>query len=193
MVYMALGAGDALLVVDVQNDFCPGGALAVAEGDAVVPVLNQWIAEANAKRVPVFASRDWHPRNHISFKERGGPWPPHCVQGTSGAAFHPDLHLPPHVEIVSKAEDPDQDAYSAFGGTDLSDRLRRANVKTVWIGGLTQDYCVRSTALDAIQQGFEVHVITDATRAVNVHPGDGQKALDEIRQAGAVLEETLPR
>lgn len=190
---MALDRGDALLIIDVQNDFCPGGALAVPEGDTVVPVLNQWIARANAKHVPVFASRDWHPRNHISFKDRGGRWPPHCVQGTSGAAFHPELKLPPDVEIISKAEDPDKDSYSAFGDTDLADRLREAGVKTVWMGGLAQDYCVRATALDAIQQGFNVHLITDATRAVNVHPGDGQKALDEIRKAGAILEETLPR
>jgi nicotinamidase/pyrazinamidase len=190
---MGFGAGDALLIVDVQNDFCPGGALAVPDGDAVVPVLNQWIDQANARGIPVFASRDWHPPNHISFKNRGGPWPRHCVRGTSGAAFHPDLRLPPDVEIVSKAEDPDKDSYSAFGGTDLAGRLREANVKTVWIGGLAQDYCVRATALDAIQQGFKVHLITDATRAVNVHPGDGQRALDEIQKAGAVLEETLPR
>jgi nicotinamidase/pyrazinamidase len=190
---MRMGPGDALLIVDVQNDFCPGGALAVPEGDAVIPVLNQWIDEANSRGVPVFASRDWHPRNHISFKERGGPWPPHCVRGTSGAAFHPDLKLPPDVEIVSKAEDPDKDSYSAFGETDLADHLRKAEVKTLWIGGLAQDYCVRASALDAIRQGFKVHLITDATRAVNVHAGDGQRALDEIKEAGAVLEETLPR
>ena len=190
---MRLGPGDALLIVDVQNDFCPGGALAVPEGDAVIPVLNQWIDEANARGVPVFASRDWHPRNHISFKDRGGPWPPHCVRGTSGAAFRPDLKLPPDVEIVSKAEDPDKDSYSAFGGTDLADHLRKAKVKTLWLGGLAQDYCVRASALDAIRQGFKVHLIADATRAVNVHVGDGQRALDEIKEAGVVLEETLPR
>src|SRR5262249_11651383 len=190
---MGLQPGDALLIVDVQNDFCPGGTLAVPEGDKIIPVLNQWVAEANAKGVPVFASRDWHPPDHISFNERGGPWPPHCVRGTSGAAFHPHLRLPPDVEIVSKAEDADKDSYSAFGGTDLADRLREANVKNIWIGGLAQDYCVRATALDAIQNGFTVHLITDATRAVNVYPGDGQKALDEIRKAGAILEETLAR
>jgi nicotinamidase/pyrazinamidase len=190
---MGLQPGDALLIVDVQNDFCPGGALAVPEGDKIIPILNQWFAEANAKNVPVFASRDWHPRDHISFKERGGPWPPHCVKGTSGAAFHPHLRLPPDVEVVSKAEEADKDSYSAFGGTDLGDRLREANVKNIWIGGLAQDYCVRATALDAIQLGFTVHLITDATRAVDVRPGDGQKALDEIRKAGAILEETLAR
>jgi len=190
---MGFEPGDALLIVDVQNDFCAGGSLAVPEGEAVVPVLNQWIDEANAKGIPVFASRDWHPRNHISFKSRGGPWPPHCVQGTSGAAFHSDLKLPPDVEIISKAEEADKDSYSAFGETDLAERLRERNVKRVWIGGLAQDYCVRATALDAIHQGFIVHLITGATRAVDVHPGDGQKALEEIRKAGAILEETVQR
>jgi nicotinamidase/pyrazinamidase len=188
---MRLGAGDALIIVDVQNDFCPGGALAVPEGDAVVPVLNRWTAEAEAHGVPVFASRDWHPPNHISFKQRGGPWPPHCVQGTGGAAFHPDLRLPRNVQIISKAEEPDKDSYSAFGGTDLAERLRRAGVKNVWIGGLAEDYCVRATALDAIKEGFKTHLITDATRAVNVHPADGEQALEEIRRAGGILEETV--
>jgi nicotinamidase/pyrazinamidase len=190
---MYLQPGDALLIVDVQNDFCPGGALPVPEGDAVVPVLNEWIAEAEARGVPVFASRDWHPENHISFNERGGPWPPHCIQGTRGAAFRPDLRLPKNVQIVSKGEDPDKDSYSAFGGTDLAERLRRAGVKNVWIGGLAQDYCVRATALDAINEGFKVHLIADATRAVNVHRHDGQHALEDIQQAGGILEETLQR
>src|SRR5262245_15732315 len=134
--------GDALLVVDVQNDFCPGGSLAVSKGDEVVPVLNRWIEDAGAAGVPIFASRDWHPPNHISFKARGGPWPPHCIQNTFGAAFHPDLRLPPGAELISKADSPDVDSYSAFGGTDLAERLHEAGVKRVWIGGLTQDYCV---------------------------------------------------
>ena len=190
---MALKTGDALLIVDVQNDFCPGGALAVPEGDAVVPILNRWIAEAEDTGVPVFASRDWHPPNHISFKERGGPWPPHCVQGTEGAAFHQDLKLPRDAQIISKATDPNADSYSAFGGTNLADGLRRAHVKHLWIGGLARDYCVRATALDAIREGFAVHVITDATRAVNVKPGHGDRALEEIRHAGGVLEETVQR
>src|SRR5437868_3700655 len=121
--------GDALLVVDVQNDFCPGGALAVPDGDEVVPILNRWIADAVAARVPVFASRDWHPENHISFKARGGPWPPHCIQNTPGAQFHPDLQLPRDIRIISKAETADVDAYSAFEGTDLSKRLREAGIQ----------------------------------------------------------------
>jgi len=187
---MRLRIGDALLIVDVQNDFCPGGALPVPEGDSVVPLLNRWVAEAEAHGIPVFVSRDWHPRSHISFKERGGPWPPHCVQGSAGAAFHPDLRLPRDVRIVSKGQHPNKDSYSAFGGTDLAERLRRANVKNVWIGGLAQDYCVRATVLDAIREGFKAHLIIDATRPVNVNPGDGERALEEIRQAGGVLRET---
>lgn len=185
--------GDALLIVDVQNDFCPGGALAVKEGDEVVPVLNQWIEEAQRHGIPVYASRDWHPAHHISFEERGGPWSPHCIQGTPGAAFHPDLKLPPAVEIISKADDPDVDRYSAFGGTDLAARLLRSRIQRLWIGGLTQDYCVRFTAQDAIREGFEVHVIVDGTRAVNVNPDDGRYALEEIQRAGAILEETVQR
>lgn len=181
--------GDALLIVDVQNDFCPGGALAVREGDQVVPVLNRWIEEAQRRGVPIYASRDWHPPGHISFKERGGPWPPHCVQGTTGAAFHHDLKLPSNTYIVSKADKLNEDSYSAFGGTDLSDRLRRAGIKRLWIGGLTQDYCVRETSLDAIRDGFEVHLIVNGTRAVNVKPGDGRRALEDIQRAGAILEE----
>jgi nicotinamidase/pyrazinamidase len=137
----------------------------------------------------VFASRDWHPANHISFRDRGGPWPPHCVQGTAGAEFHRDLKLPHDVQIISKADTPDKDSYSAFGGTDLATRFRQTGIRRIWIGGLAQDYCVRETALDALREGFEVHVIVDATRAVNVKPEDGRRALEEIRQAGGILEE----
>ena len=184
---------DALLVVDVQNDFCPGGALAVNQGDQVIPVLNEWIASAVAEGVPVFASRDWHPENHISFRARGGPWPPHCIQGTVGAEFHRDLRLPASARIFSKADMADQDSYSAFGNAALSGELRRAGIRRLWIGGLTQDYCVRETSLDALRQGFEVHIIVDATRPVNVSPEDGPHALDDVRQAGGILEETAIR
>lgn len=183
-------SGDVLLIVDVQNDFCPGGALAVNKGDEVIPVLNRWIDEAQRLGVTVYASRDWHPAGHISFKERGGPWPPHCIQGTAGAAFHPDLKLPANAYLISKAQDPDEDSYSAFGGTNLAERLRRSGTKKLWIGGLTQDYCVRETSLDALREGFEVHVIVDGTRAVNVHPDDGRRALADIQRAGAVLEKS---
>src|SRR5215813_7752593 len=145
--------GDALLIVDVQNDFCPGGALAVPSGHEVVPILNRWIEEAQRKKIPIFLSRDWHPAHHISFKERGGPWPPHCVQGTSGAAFHESLHLPPNPEILSKGSDLNADSYSAFGGTGLDEKLKRREVRRLWIGGLALDYCVRETTLEAIRKG----------------------------------------
>jgi nicotinamidase/pyrazinamidase len=179
--------GDALLIVDVQNDFCPGGALAVEDGDHVVPVLNRWLEDAQRQGIDVYATRDWHPPGHVSFKDRGGPWPPHCIQGTAGADFHPALKLPPGTQVISKAANVDEDAYSAFGGTDLAARLRKANIRRIWIGGLTQDYCVRETSLDAIHEGFEVHVIVDGTRAVNVDPTDGPRALEDIRRAGAIL------
>jgi nicotinamidase/pyrazinamidase len=188
-----LTKGDALLVVDVQNDFCPGGSLAVNQGHEVVPVLNRWIAKAVGAGIPVFATRDWHPADHVSFSHRGGPWPPHCVQNTPGAEFHPELIFPEDVRIINKADDPEVDAYSGFGGTDLAERLRKAGVRRVWIGGLTQDYCVRETALDAIREGFEVHVIVSATRAVNVRPEDGEQAIEEVRRAGAILEEAVER
>jgi len=185
-----LQPGDALLMVDVQTDFCPGGSLEVPEGDAVVPVLNKWIEAAQQEGVPMYASRDWHPENHISFQNRGGPWPVHCVQNTTGAAFHPDLRVPGKVHVVSKGTDPDKDAYSAFDTTDLADELRRSDIRRLWVGGLAQDVCVRATVLDACKEGFEVNLIDNATRAVNVKPGDGERALADMRQAGAnIIEE----
>ncbi|MEE8587259.1 MAG: nicotinamidase [Acidobacteriota bacterium] len=182
-------SGDALLAVDVQIDFCPGGALAVREGDQVVAVLNRWIGKARQAGIPIFASRDWHPPGHVSFKERGGPWPVHCVRGTPGAEFHPALELPTQSKLISKATALDKDAYSAFEGTDLEQQLRQAGVGRIWIGGLTLDYCVKYSTLDALKAGFEVRVILAATRAVNLEPDDGRKALEEILSAGAALEE----
>lgn len=183
-----LTKGDALILVDVQNDFCPGGALAVAEGDQVVPVLNRWIERAVQAGIPVFASRDWHPPNHVSFQSRGGPWPPHCVQGTRGAEFHPDLHLPKDALIVTlKGDDPDRDAYSAFDGTNLASDLRSRGVQRLWVGGLATDYCVKATVLDGLREGFDVRVIADGIRAVNVQPDDGRQAIEEMLRAGASL------
>ena len=184
----ALEPGDALLVVDVQNDFCPGGPLAVPEGDRIVPEINRWIELAVERGVPVFASRDWHPKNHVSFKERGGPWPPHCIEGTPGAAFHPGLRLPPNATVISKAAHPDKDNYSAFGDSDLAERLRVTSTKRVWIGGLALDYCVKETAVDARRLGYEVHLIANATRAVNVHRGDGARALKRLENMGVIIE-----
>lgn len=188
-----LRPGDGLLLIDVQNDFCPGGALAVPGGDRVVPVLNRWIAAARRAGIPIIASRCWHPAGHVSFRERGGPWPPHCVQGTPGAEFHAGLELPAGVPVVTKGEDLDRDNYSDFHRTGLAERLKRQGVRRLWIGGLALDYCVRATVLDALREGFEVHLIHAATRAVDVTPGDGARALAEIRAAGAIIEGELDR
>lgn len=178
--------GDALFLVDVQNDFCPGGALPVADGDRIIPVLNCWLAAARAARVPVFASRDWHPVDHVSFREQGGPWPPHCIQDTPGAAFHPDLELPPDAVRVSKGTRFDQDAYSAFENTGLDVYLARRGIRRLWLGGLALDVCVRDTVLAAREHGLEVHLIAAATRPVDA--GAGRRALEEMRRAGAVIE-----
>lgn len=185
----SLGPRDALVVVDVQIDFCPGGALPVADGDAVVPVLNRWIAAAKAGGAAVFASRDWHPAGHVSFAARGGPWPPHCVAGSAGARFHPGLALPSDAIVVSKGTDPDRDSYSAFGGTDLAEQLRAVAISRVFVGGLALDYCVRATALDARKLGFETHLIVQGTRPVDVRPGDGVRALGELSDAGTLLDD----
>ena len=171
----------ALLIVDPQVDFCPGGALAVPGGDAIFPSVN-----AVAARVPlVVASRDWHPAYHCSFEAQGGLWPPHCRAGTPGAEFHPALDRTHLVEVFSKGEDPDQEAYSAFDGTGLAEWLRSRGVDRLLVGGLATDYCVRASVLDARREGFEVVVLEDAIGAVEVQPGDGQRALAEMRQAGA--------
>lgn len=182
-----LERGDALLIVDVQNDFCPGGSLAVPEGDQVVPVLNRWIARALEADAPLYASRCWHPPKHVSFRERGGPWPPHCVQNTRGAKLHSELALPAGTPIIAKGDDVDRDSYSAFDDTGLAERLRKDGVERVFVGGLALDYCVRATVLDGRKAGFEVHLIRGATRAVDVERGDGDRALSEMRAAGAVI------
>jgi nicotinamidase-related amidase len=184
------GPGDVLLVVDVQNDFLPGGALAVAGGDEVVPVLNGALRVFTRAGLPIFATRDWHPPDHCSFRECGGPWPPHCVQGTWGAAFSADLKLPPSADVISKATSRDEEAYSAFHGTDLTARLRAVGVRRVFLGGLTTDYCVRTSVADARRDRFRVVVLADAIRAIDVHAGDGDRAIAEMRAAGAVLAPT---
>ena len=181
-----LQAGDALFVVDVQNDFLPGGSLAVPDGDQVVPVVNRLIDAFTRRALPVFATRDWHPPDHCSFHERGGPWPPHCVAGSAGAGFAPGLRLPESATIVSKATTSDEDAYSGFGGTDLEQLLRAAGARRLFVGGLATDYCVLSTVKDALARGFEVYLLRDAIRAVDVGSGDGEKAIAEMEQLGAM-------
>ena len=183
---MDLNPGDGLLVVDVQNDFLPGGALGVQRGDEVVPVLNRYMAAFGMRGLPIFASRDWHPPKHCSFREQGGVWPVHCVVGTKGAEFHPDLHLAPSTIVISKATDPKKDAYSAFEGTALDEHLRKTGVRRLLIGGLATDYCVLNTVRDAIKRGYAVCLLMDGIRAVNLKLDDGRKAEEEMIRLGAV-------
>ena len=184
---MRLQQGDALIVVDVQRDFLPGGALAVPEGDGVVPVLNRYLESFHEAGLPIVATRDWHPPNHCSFAEQGGSWPPHCVQGTPGAEFAEQLQLPSDALVISKATSTEKDAYSGFDGTDLERRMHDAGVRRVFVGGLATDYCVLATVKDAVRAGFEVLVLGDAVRAVEVSPGDGGKALQAMLTDGATI------
>lgn len=184
---IVLEPGDVLLVVDVQHDFLPGGTLGVRHGDEIIPALNRCMALFATKNLPVFASRDWHPPDHCSFREQGGPWPVHCVQNTRGAEFSPDLRLPPGTAVINKADRREHEAYSVFSGTDLDGRLKRAGVRRIFIGGLATDYCVLNTARDAHLLGYDYVVLTDAVRAVDVQPGDGGRALEEMRRLGAHL------
>jgi nicotinamidase/pyrazinamidase len=192
---------DALIVVDVQNDFCPGGALAVKDGDQVVAVLNRYIDRFARAGLPIFATRDWHPEKTSHFNTAGGPWPPHCVQGSEGAQFHPDLKLPPETVIVSAGMGSDEDGYSGFLGRDesgakLAELLRQRGIERIFVGGLATDYCVKHTVLDGLNQGFRVVVLTDSVRGVNLQPDDSERAIEEMRRAGAEiapnLEQVLP-
>jgi nicotinamidase/pyrazinamidase len=186
---LRLKSGDALIVIDVQRDFLPDGSLAVPGGDAVVPVLNEYLRRFHSAGLPTIATRDWHPADHCSFVAQGGSWPAHCVQDSPGAQFAEALRLPDDALLVSKATKSDADAYSGFEGTDLARRLRDAKIKRVFIGGLATDYCVLATVRDAILADFDVFVLRDAVRAVNVECGDGDKALEEMRALGASLIE----
>ena len=180
-----LGAGDALLAEDVQNDFLPGGKLAVDGGDAVVPALNRYLGLAKKLGLPVYASRDWHPAQHCSFAAQGGPWPEHCVAGSPGAQFAPGFNLPRDAIVIDKAVNPQLEAYSSFEGTELAALLRRAGVRRLLIGGLATDYCVLHTVHDALASGFEVLLLRDAIKAVNVNPADGARAESEMQRLGA--------
>ncbi len=192
----------ALVVVDVQNDFCPGGALGVPEGDQVVPVVNEWVARAHREGWAVAFTQDWHPPHHVSFHERGGPWPPHCVQDTWGAALRDDLSVPPTAARFLKGYEPDVDAYSGFGGRRaeggapvgprLLEWLVAEGVHRVVVVGLATDYCVAATARDALASGFPVVVDPRGCRAVNVTPSDGAAALAQLAQAGARVLDGSP-
>jgi nicotinamidase/pyrazinamidase len=186
---------DALIIVDVQNDFCPGGALAVSGGDQVIAPLNRLGAEFERAGLPVIVTRDWHPQQTTHFNTQGGQWPPHCVQRTRGAEFHPALAIPESALVVSKGAEANADSYSGFDAVDgagvgLATLLRDRGVRRLFIGGLATDYCVRQTALDALREGFDVIILEDAVRGVDLRPGDSQRALDEIRRAGGDLRKS---
>lgn len=192
----------AFLIVDVQVDFCPGGNLAVPAGDTIIPVINRYVELFRKAGLPLFASRDWHPPVTSHFVQYGGLWPPHCVQGSEGARFHPTLQLFDDVTVVSKGMDPAKDDYSAFHavteqGTPFPGLLRELGIERLYIGGLATDYCVRASALEGIKQGFAVTVLTDAVKGVNLKRGDSARALKEMARAGAemadmaVIEERL--
>jgi len=178
---------DALIIVDMQRDFMPGGALPVPEADTIVPIINRYIQIFESRGATVVATRDWHPVNHISFTTRGGPWPPHCIQGTSGAEFHPDLALPESTVIVSKATDPDKEAYSGFDGTNLNNILRERGVNRIFVCGVATNYCVKATAIDGIKLGYTVIVLLDAVKGIDIPPGSVDMALNEMLDAGIIL------
>jgi nicotinamidase/pyrazinamidase len=176
---------DALIIVDVQKDFLPGGSLPVPSGEEVIPALNDYISLFKMAKANVFATRDWHPPDHMSFKEFGGPWPPHCVQETEGAQFHPDLKLPENVRVISHSMGPKRESYSGFDGTTLADELRERGVSRIFVGGLATDYCVKNTVLDGLAVEFEVALLTDASRGINVKADDSEKAILAMRAGGA--------
>jgi nicotinamidase/pyrazinamidase len=180
----------ALLIVDVQNDFCPGGALPVEKGDRVVPVLNEYARRVAGAGGRVYLSRDWHPPHTRHFTAGGGPWPPHCVHGTEGAEFHPGLAPTAGFTVITKGDNALDDGYSAFDGHDangvsLAASLDAHGITRLLVGGLATDYCVRASVLDAVKQGVDAILLLDAVRGIDVEDGDVARALDEMLRAGA--------
>ncbi len=176
--------GSALIIVDVQNDFMPGGSLPVPSGDKVIPVINKLIEGFKGKGMAVIASRDWHPEDHISFKQ----WPVHCVQGTKGAEFHPLLELPADVIVISKGTSPDKEAYSAFKDTELEAKLKELGIKRLFVTGVATEYCVKETVLDALERGYQTFVVLDAIKGIK--EDDEERAKEEMLNKGAVLLES---
>ena len=182
---IALTPADALIIVDLQNDFLPGGSLGVPQGDEVVAPIQQLIDLYQKHGLPIYASRDWHPEGHCSFRAQGGPWPIHCIAGSSGAAFSSAIALEQVSIVISKATTVEKDAYSAFNGTGLGEQMRARGIERVAVCGLATDYCVLNTAKDALAEGFATLLVLDAIRAVNVQPGDGDRAIAQMTAAGA--------
>jgi len=181
-----LSKGDALLISDIQNDFLSGGSLAVPEGNRVIPVLNGYIDKFSKRRLPVFATRDWHPSGHCSFVQQGGPWPEHCIAGSEGAKFSTDLHIPLSAYIIAKGTEVEKEGYSSFSNPTFKAQLDNLDIRRLFIGGLATDYCVLNTVRDALSFGYQVLLLTDAIRAVNVRPRDGENAIDEMIEKGAL-------
>jgi nicotinamidase/pyrazinamidase len=182
---IALAEGDALLIADIQNDFLPGGALGIAGGDQILPALHRYMERFQAKGLPIWLSRDWHPPDHCSFKEQGGPWPVHCVAGTAGSLPPQSFRPPSQTFTIYKATTRDREAYSAFQDTPLDQELRGRNVRRLFVGGLATDYCVLNSVKDGLRLGYAVHLLMDGICAVNAHPSDGKQAEDEMIRLGA--------
>ena len=180
-----IGPNDALIVVDVQNDFCPGGSAAVEDGDVVARKMSDLALNFRSKEARVFVTQDWHSASHKSFTDNGGIWPTHCVRGTDGAKLHPDLKLPIGTSIVRKGADDQSDAYSGFDGTNLDAHLKRLDIRRVFVGGLSTEYAVQHTVYEALQKGYSAYVVTDGISAINANPDDDQRALDSMLMSGA--------
>ncbi len=176
---------DALIIVDVQNCFCPGGELPVKEGDKIIPTINKYIHKFQKAGAKIYATRDWHPPDHKSFKDYGGIWPPHCLKGSKGAEFRSDLKLPEETTVISTGDKPSLDGYSGFDHTNLERKLKGDGIDRVFVGGLATDYCVKYTVLDAVEKSFEVVLLTDAIKGVNRKPGDAERAIGEMVKKGA--------
>jgi nicotinamidase/pyrazinamidase len=184
---LGLRKGDALIIVDYQNDFLPGGSLPVPEANEIVGVLNRMVLLFQQEALPLFATRDWHPPDHISFKAQGGPWPPHCVAGSGGASFAPELNLSRDTKIISKGTRREAEAYSGFEGTNLEQMLKDLEIERIFVGGVATDYCVLNTVKDAAARGFRVVLLQDAVRGVNAAPDDSDRAIAFMKSIGVQL------
>lgn len=177
----------ALIVVDMQNDFLPGGSLEVPNSDTIIPIINEYIEFFEKHQSLIVFTRDWHPENHISFKENGGIWPRHCIQNTKGAEIHSEIYIPKESLIISKAFEPTIEAYSGFQNTNLHEELQRRNIKNLYICGVATDYCVLNTVIDALEKGYKVYLLVDAIKGVDIKPNDSEEAIKKMISKGAEL------